>query len=97
MSKNKIISLVRNVNVEGVPNIFTVGEAAGGEGPVVEKIGYQKHEDPTRAFYKEHCYIIYFADSNIRRVIPANKIEDIAYENTKDDGKGDLVPELPTD
>jgi len=85
----KIISLSRNVAGLGIPDTFVIGapplnNGAPIEGPEVTSIKFQETGYAKGQAYRGKCYIISFAESEIKRIVPANdNIIDVAVEMKK--------------
>jgi hypothetical protein len=82
----KIISIHRDTKELALPEVFTVGSVPTIDGEAIE------HNPPVKSIvfyetgagngkaYRGKCYLVSFADSNVKRVIPASSVVEIAYE-----------------
>ena len=75
----RIIEIYREAKV-GLPTQFVVGTAVVADSPVVDSISFYE----TGAFggkaFRGPCYVVAFKDTNVRRVITAGQVVDIAWE-----------------
>jgi hypothetical protein len=97
----KIIEIWRKETIPGLPVKFTVGQLPSMivnnalvpiDGPVISSI-VSSMEGEKSKIYRGHCYIISFAESQTKRIIPAGDVVDIAVEDIKKKEGAD-VPEL---
>jgi hypothetical protein len=98
----KIIEIWRKETIPGLPIGFTLkqkpvekdeaGILLPIEGPVVSSI-VSSMEGEKSKIYRGHCYIVSFAESQTKRVIPAGDVVDIAFEDIKKEEPVD-VPKL---
>jgi len=76
----KIIEIFRESKLD-LPTRFLIGQEITPNGPIVDSISFYE----TGAFggkaYRGPCFVVAFRDSNIRRIIPAPQVIDIAWEN----------------
>ena len=92
----KIISLIRSAfDVAEAPTTFTIGEAAVVDGPIVSKIAAMR--EGKLDFYPEPCYVIHFEGSTVRRIVPLDNVEDLAYDTAKEKAAEEAAPELPAE
>ena len=84
----KIISIHRDTDFEGLPDVFTVGSVPTIDGEAVEHNPVVKtilfYEIGITKAYRGPCYLISFVDSNVKRIIPAGTMIEIAYEVEKE-------------
>lgn len=80
----KIISIHRDTELEGLPEVFTVGSVPTIDGEAVEHNPAVKnivfYETGVSKVYRGKAYLVSFVDSNVKRVIPADTAVEIAYE-----------------
>ncbi len=97
-----IISITRLVDTLGIPDTFVLGEKplVGGEpvedSPIVSELSYFFFSPPYVRIYQGPLYVVKFKDSDIRRIIPENKVLDIAVDTTKNNDKNEKdIGKLP--
>jgi hypothetical protein len=103
----RIIEIYRGSAELGIPVRFTVGFAplmVNGEtaedAPEVKSINFYETGAFKGQAYRGACYVVQFVDSDIRRIIPATDVIEIAYDSesekiksAKEDAAG--TTELP--
>ncbi len=87
----KIISIHRDTELQ-LPDVFTVGTVpmiegeAVAENPAIKSIVFLE-TGVAGAFNgrdRGGCYLVEFIDSNVKRVIPADDVKEVAYESEKE-------------
>ena len=75
----RIIEIYREEKA-GLPTHFVVGAPVAADSPAVDSISFYE----TGAFggkaFRGPCYVVAFKDTNVRRVVPAAQVVDIAWE-----------------
>ena len=80
----KIISIHRDVKEAALPEVLTVGSVPVIDGEAVEHNPPVKsivfYETGVSKVYRGRVFLVSFTNSNVKRVIPASSVIEVAYE-----------------